>query len=470
MTKNGKHGGRTHIIIKAPDGTKNFDVPVNDEIALLEAICYIQENLDSSTTIRWNCRSGQCGICAVLVNGVPKLACEEKIIPGKRYTVEPIFAESTVQSLICNVSDFYKIHFLASKFYWQNELQNKDDFESLLLKINQKAIPDISLEAPYTTIRSTLQQIKNYPWFENCFQGNERGQVPFECPQRDVLLKCKLINSTGKIRYRVNIFRNSVFITDGPWNIHNGGIFPYSDESELILKYIEDHGIDKIIQGFVDIGCGCGHASIAYLSKIPRFAFDINPRAGYFVAINSIINQCEVQYRTINIFDGLPAELQKVLRSRILFVVNMPHALSPIQDVLPKTSDGGKTGLEPTEAALKAISPFYGSGSIAVVLCYSLGNLKQKKWDIVERAKKLFPEDTILWELLKDTRIWRINGKKEQPNPMILREGLPKKADCKLYIKDEDRERVRQSYTRLVNLLESEGWDVLGCGILTLRL
>ncbi|MCL0064868.1 2Fe-2S iron-sulfur cluster-binding protein [Dehalococcoidia bacterium] len=466
---NKKQTTQTHIIIKSLDSTKNFDVTVKDKTTLLESLCYIQEKLDSSIAVRWNCRSGQCGICGVLVNGVPRLACREDVFPGQEYIVEPILPERHRQSLICDVSDVYKTHFLTSKFYWQSELQHKEDFETLLSKIKQKVTLDISLE-DIETLRTTLLQLTDYTWFEACFQGNVPGQIPSTFPHRDVLLKCKLIDSTGKVRYRLNNLYNCVFVTDGPWNIHNGGIFPYSDESEQILEYVTTQAIDKNTHGIVDIGCGCGHVSIAYWGDGPRFAFDINPRAGYFVAINAIINQRRVYYKTLNIAKGLPTELRKVLGKKTLFVVNMPHALSPSPGVLPKTSDGGETGLEPTIAALNALLPFRGSAHVAIVLCYSLGNLKQNRWDIVEQAKKLFQEDTIQWKLLRDTRIWRINGKKEQPNPMILREGLPKKADCRLYVKDENREKVRQSYNQLVDLLEGKGWEVLGCGILRIWL
>lgn len=451
------------------DSTKSFDVPVNSKTTLLEGICYIQEKLDPSIAIRWNCRSGQCGVCSVLFNGVPKLACQEDIFPAQEYIVEPILPEGHLQSLICDFSEIYKIHFLTSKFYWQNELQHKENFETLLSKIKQEIIPDISLEH-IETLRDSLVQITNYSWFEDCFQGNVPGQIPLTCPHRGALLKSKLIDSASKVRYRLNILYNCIFITDGPWNIHSGGIFPYSDESEQILEYVKAHAIDKITHGIVDIGCGCGHVSIAYWGEGARFAFDINPRAGYFIAINSIINQRKVRYKTLDISKGLPTELKEVLSEKTLFVVNMPHALSPSPDILTKTSDGGETGLEPTVAALNALLPFCGSNSVAVVLCYSLGNLKQSKWDIVDQAAKSFHEDTIQWELLEGTRIWRINGKKEQPNPMVLREGLPKKADCKLYIKDEKREEVKHSYNQLVDLLESKGWEVLGCGILKIRL
>ena len=171
-----------------------------------------------------------------------------------------------------------------------------------------------------------------------------------------------------------------------------------------------------------------------------------------------------------NIFTGFPKNLLDKLKKKRLFAINMPHALSPFPNALPQASDGGQTGIEWTVAALQALTTLIGSGGVAVILCYSLGNAQQSRWEIVEKALQLFPPSNVRWELLKDVRIWRINGKKDQPNPMLLREGLPLKADCKLYVKDEQRDKVRQGYIQLVSFLEKEGWDVLGCGILEVNL
>ena len=319
------------------------------------------------------------------------------------------------------------------------------------------------------SLAASLWQMAEYPWFEECFQRNVPGCVPRRFSQKEVLQKCGLIEANGKIRYRVNVFRDCIFITDGPWNIRQGGVFPFSDESELILKYIEDNGIDSITKGIFDLGCGCGHSVIAYWGRDSRLALDINPRAGFFVEVNAVLNKRKVQYVRNDILNGLSLSLDKILREKPLFVSNMPHALSSLPDILPRTSDGGETGIKWTMGALRAITRFIGSGGTAVFLCYSLGNHKEDKWDVVEKAARLFRKN-IKWEILKNTHIWRINGKKEQPNPMSLRDGLPKKADCGLYVKDEDRKEVRQRYIQLVKVFENKGWDVLGCGILEIKL
>ncbi len=315
-------------------------------------------------------------------------------------------------------------------------------------------------------IRNSLKE----HWFSGCFQSNFPGYLPQDYPQKDLFIKYELVDNEGRARCRINILRGRIFITDGPWNLHKSGIFPWSDESELILDYIDSHSLSAKTQGIVDPACGCGHTPIAYAGEGPRFAFDINPRADKFVMINSTLNGVQVNYRHNDISVGFPLEFHQELCSKRLFAINMPHALSPLPNALPAASDGGLTGLEWTLTTLRSLRDFVGSGGIAVVLCYSLGDDGKSRWEIIEQAYKLFAPSNVSWELLPDIRIWRINGKKEQPNPMILSEGLPKKADCKLYVKDEQREKVRQGYLELASKFEKMAWYVLGCGILEVRL
>lgn len=319
-------------------------------------------------------------------------------------------------------------------------------------------------------IASCIRDLIKEHWFQDYFQNNQPKYIPQDYPHRDLLKRYGLVDNRGRTCYRINVLGNRIFITDGPWRCHEGGVFPWSDESELILKYINSHGLSTKTYGIVDPSCGCGHTPIAYDGAGPRFAFDINPRAGRFLKINSFLNECEVNYMQNDISSGFPPEFRRKLQHRRLFATNMPHALSPLPDALPPASDGGLTGLKWTLAALRAFRDFLGSGGIAVVLCYSLGDYSESVWDILEQAHELFPPQRVKWELLHGVHIWRISGKKEQPNPMVLTEGLPKKADCKLYIREEQREQVRQGYVELASTLEKMGWYVLGCGILEVKL
>ena len=67
-----------------------YKVPYTDRQGVLDALHYIFRNLDSSLAYRWNCRTGQCGSCAININGVPGLACRTVVDPNNDYVLEPL--------------------------------------------------------------------------------------------------------------------------------------------------------------------------------------------------------------------------------------------------------------------------------------------------------------------------------------------------------------------------------------------
>ena len=67
---------------------ENYTVNVNDGARVLHVLHAIHDTLDPSLSFRYSCASGQCGSCAVRVNGEPVLACTEEAKDG--ITIEPI--------------------------------------------------------------------------------------------------------------------------------------------------------------------------------------------------------------------------------------------------------------------------------------------------------------------------------------------------------------------------------------------
>ncbi|MDO8874097.1 MAG: fumarate reductase (CoM/CoB) subunit TfrB [Methanoregula sp.] len=67
---------------------ETYTVNVNDGARVLHVLHAIHDTLDPSLSFRYSCASGQCGSCAVHVNGEPVLACLEEAKDGM--TIEPI--------------------------------------------------------------------------------------------------------------------------------------------------------------------------------------------------------------------------------------------------------------------------------------------------------------------------------------------------------------------------------------------
>ncbi len=52
-----------------------YTVPCESDWAILDALNYIKEELDTTLAFRWSCHMMVCGICGMIVNREPVLNC-----------------------------------------------------------------------------------------------------------------------------------------------------------------------------------------------------------------------------------------------------------------------------------------------------------------------------------------------------------------------------------------------------------
>jgi hypothetical protein len=261
-----------------------------------------------------------------------------------------------------------------------------------------------------------------------------------------------------------------VFITDGLFVPGEFRVFPWRDESDRIIERIESLRWSSWATVVVDPSIGCGHNALR-MDVSHRLGLDVSIRALGFANVNSALNTRP--FDALAIFDvsnGIPL-LAAGDAARILFLVNMPFALEPVSNSLVRTAAGGENGYEKTFAALRALKDYArrvqaGAAVRAVVLTYSVGNHAEDKWVVHEEACRLFGSTAVSWEILRDQKLWRINGKKEQPNPMPL-SSLKFKAECQYYVRDPRmREPLRVGYVAKERELRQRGYDSLAYGVL----
>ncbi|MBI4300094.1 MAG: succinate dehydrogenase iron-sulfur subunit [Chloroflexi bacterium] len=87
---------------------QSYRVPVRKGMMVLDALNYVRDELDSSLAFRWSCRMGICGSCGMMVNGMPKLTCQD---PVDRYRVRAIRIAAldhfpVIRDLVSDISDF----------------------------------------------------------------------------------------------------------------------------------------------------------------------------------------------------------------------------------------------------------------------------------------------------------------------------------------------------------------------------
>jgi fumarate reductase (CoM/CoB) subunit B len=86
----------------------DYDIPYTDHKGVLDVLQYIFQNIDSTLAFRWNCRTGQCGSCAININGVPGLACRTVVDPTKDYILEPLPNFPVIRDLVVDLGPGFK--------------------------------------------------------------------------------------------------------------------------------------------------------------------------------------------------------------------------------------------------------------------------------------------------------------------------------------------------------------------------
>lgn len=91
---------------------EEFEVELEKNATVLDALNEIQQEIDSSLAFRKNCRRGACGGCAMRINGAPKLACEtraeKELKANGRIVVEPLSEEKIIKDLVVDEKVFWE--------------------------------------------------------------------------------------------------------------------------------------------------------------------------------------------------------------------------------------------------------------------------------------------------------------------------------------------------------------------------
>lgn len=87
--------------------TVDYEVPSNGEyMTLLEGLMYIHENYEP-LAFDFACRGRLCGRCAMMLDGVPVLACVEPLKDGS-HVIEPLAGMPVIRDLIVDKSRAHK--------------------------------------------------------------------------------------------------------------------------------------------------------------------------------------------------------------------------------------------------------------------------------------------------------------------------------------------------------------------------
>lgn len=103
---------------------KEYRVPVEEGMVVLDAMHYIQGYQSPDLAVRWNCKAAKCGSCSAEVNGKPKLMCKTRLDDfdlSEPITVSPLRTFPLIKDLVTDVSWNYEQNKRIQPFTPANE-------------------------------------------------------------------------------------------------------------------------------------------------------------------------------------------------------------------------------------------------------------------------------------------------------------------------------------------------------------
>lgn len=97
---------RFHPHSDEPPKWQDYEIPYAPRMTVLEALQCIYERLDATLAFRFGCRFGKCGLCAVEVNGRPRLACFTEVRDGMR--IGPLARMPVIRDLVLDRAGFFE--------------------------------------------------------------------------------------------------------------------------------------------------------------------------------------------------------------------------------------------------------------------------------------------------------------------------------------------------------------------------
>ena len=84
----------------------DYTVPSGERTSVLEALEYVYENIDPTLAFRFGCRFESCGLCAVEVNGRPRMACFTRLKSGMK--IAPLVGMPVLRDLVIDRARFFE--------------------------------------------------------------------------------------------------------------------------------------------------------------------------------------------------------------------------------------------------------------------------------------------------------------------------------------------------------------------------
>jgi len=111
---------------------QEYKVETHRGMTVLDALLKIKEEKDHTVVMRYSCRMGVCGSCGMVINGVPRLACQTQIAEvadegNPVVTVEPLYNFPVVRDLLTDFTDFFEKHRSVKPYLLRKDREEQEE-------------------------------------------------------------------------------------------------------------------------------------------------------------------------------------------------------------------------------------------------------------------------------------------------------------------------------------------------------
>src|SRR5262245_29807139 len=106
---------RLNVFRWAPDAAatmRAYDVEAGADTTVLDALVAIQREQDPTLALRYACRVGMCGSCAMVINGRERWACRTRLsaLGAGPVSVRPLYHFPLLRDLVVDMAPFVERH------------------------------------------------------------------------------------------------------------------------------------------------------------------------------------------------------------------------------------------------------------------------------------------------------------------------------------------------------------------------
>lgn len=148
---------------------QSYEIPYKDDLSILETLNYIKDNLDSTLSYRWSCRMAVCGSCGMMVNNMPKLACETFLrdyYPGT-VRIEALRNFDIERDLVVDIEPFME-KFVSIKPYVINAMTGKKEEIKANAEIEHDGNKEHPAEIAALSTKQTPAQLTKFKQYTMC--------------------------------------------------------------------------------------------------------------------------------------------------------------------------------------------------------------------------------------------------------------------------------------------------------------